>query len=99
VFYPDVAKVDLVLHILQSDPSARGHLMQLLGPAACVWVWRGRHGVSAGHIASRDTKHARDMVQCKSPHEAGVGVRTLPPSGCPGARRFGYLYEATTIIL
>jgi hypothetical protein len=49
VFYQDVAKVDLGIAHIAVGLICSTDLLQLLGPPACTWVWRGRHGAGAGH--------------------------------------------------
>jgi hypothetical protein len=49
VFHLDVAKVDLGITHVAVGPIYSTYLLQLLGPPACTWVWRGRHGAGAGH--------------------------------------------------
>jgi hypothetical protein len=39
-------------------PICSSHLLQLLGPLACAYEWKGRHGAGVGHKAMRDTKRA-----------------------------------------
>jgi hypothetical protein len=46
-----VAKVDLDVAHVAVEPNCSNHLLQLLCPPACAWVWRGCHGESAGHEA------------------------------------------------
>ena len=43
-------------------PIYSSHLLKLLGPPACAWMWRGHYGAATGHEA-RATVRARDMEQ------------------------------------
>jgi hypothetical protein len=71
MFPLDVTKVDLVLHMLQWDPSAAGisRLVQLLGLPACAWVWRDASGIPRG----------RRSRWSGAGHGAGVGHNGVGP--------------------
>ena len=43
-------------------PICSSHMLQLLGPPACAWVWRGRHGAGTRHRAAWATVQVRDTV-------------------------------------
>jgi hypothetical protein len=99
VFHLDVAKVDLSVVHVAVRPISSSHILQLLGPPACMWVWRRRHDAGVGnearvgHGAGVEHEATQVMVRgggygaARAPHEAGAGIRTLSLSGRPGARR------------
>jgi hypothetical protein len=65
-----------VIHVVVG-PICSSHLLQLLGPPACVWVWKGCHDAATRHGAARATMRAQDMVRREPTREAGAGVQTL----------------------
>jgi hypothetical protein len=87
VFHLDVVNVDIGVTHIAVGSICNNHLLQLLSPPGCAWVWRGRHGVGAGHEAVWDTMQVRDTEWHGPSREAGEGDWTPVPYGCPGARR------------
>jgi hypothetical protein len=90
MFLLDVAKVDLVLHMLQWDLSAAAACYSFLARQhghGCGGVRAGnrasadQHEVGAGYGAVRDIMWAQDTERRRSPHEAGTSMR----HGCPDA--------------
>jgi hypothetical protein len=70
VVYLDVAKIDLGVAHIVVGPICSNHLLQLLGPPACTWVWRGCHGAGL-----QDTEQSGT----RSPHgsRCGAGHRAV----------------------
>ena len=75
-------------------PIYSSHLLQLLGPPAYAWMWRGRHGAGTGHgsrvgatVRAHDTKWrgprcgARDTVRAQDTERHG----SLHEAGVAGA--------------
>jgi hypothetical protein len=63
-----------------SGPNCSSHLLQLLCPPACAWVWRGRQSASAGHEVC--TVHGAGIG-----HGASAGHRAAWASTCAASGR------------
>ena len=90
-------------------PIYNSRLLQLLGPPACAWVWRGceqetvQAQIETGRHGTRSERgtHYGHGTRCSAgPHvkqaqACGVGIRTCP---CPDIRvlAFPYLLRCTT---
>jgi hypothetical protein len=88
-FHLDITKIDFGVAHVAVGPNCNRHLMQLLCPPVCAWVWRGCHNASAGHEAcavhGAGAGHGAAWAPTWSKHNRR-GVRTLAPSKLPGAR-------------
>ena len=88
MFPLDVAKVDLVLHMLQCDPSAaaawaRLHARGCGGGASEIPCGRKSRQSNVGHEAERDTLWAWD-IERRGPHmkqHRRANASPPPPSG------------------
>ena len=84
MFPLDVAKLDLVFAHVAARPTCSSHLLQLLSPSTCAWVWRGcdwqaretmsqieieRRGTQSGHRAHM--KQAQQHVYMKEAWASG----------------------------
>jgi hypothetical protein len=78
-------------------PIWRSHLLQLLGPCACVWVWTGRERQAWKTVRARRSRH--DLIFCgkHSGRRDGQGHK-LDPEDCyyccePNPDRYNACYS------
>jgi hypothetical protein len=87
MFPLNIAKVDLVLHILWTPSAAAGPASVCVGVEGVRAAGAGnraganRDGAGVGHEAARDIKRAWDTERRKTPRE--VGVRRGRPDASP----------------